>query len=378
MPVINWSCRTMLRPARANFNKDARGKAAGPRPRAAGCQWTPQALSCIGVYDEFRRYCVMHSLKIFMIALLLASPLAFAADTYPERTVRLIVPFPPGGGTDGFGRILGAKLTELWGQQVIIDNRGGAQGNIGTALGAKAPPDGYTITLAHQGALTINPHLYANPGYDTLRDFAPVSRGTEMAFILVVHPSLPVKTMKDLAQLAKQNPGKLTFASSSSGPQMAGELFRLTTKTEMVHVPYKGGGPATADLLAGHVGIMFANPTAAVPHIKAGKLRALGVMDSKRNPAIPDVPSALEAGYPELSNVIEWYGVIVPAATPRERVALLSAAVLQALQSPEGSARIQGLGQTLAPQGADDFGRFMRAEYERWGQVVKASGAKAD
>src|SRR5688572_24111270 len=315
-------------------------------------------------------------LAAFLFAL--AVPV-FAQERFPDKPVRFIVPFPPGGGTDSLARILGVKLSEAWGQQVIIENRGGAQGNIGTAAGAKAAPDGYTITLAHQGALVINPHLYtANVGYDSLKDFAPVARATEMAFILVVHPSVPAKSMKELAELARSQPGKLAFASTSSGPQMAGELFRLTTKTQMLHVPYKGGGPATADLLAGHVGIMFANPTAAVPHIKAGKLRALGVMDSKRNPAIPDVPSALEAGYPELSNVIEWYGVIVPAATPRERVVLLSAAVLQALQSPEGSARIQALGQTLAPQGADDFGRFMRAEYDRWGQVVKASGAKAD
>jgi tripartite-type tricarboxylate transporter receptor subunit TctC len=184
--------------------------------------------------------------------------------------------------------------------------------------------------------------------------------------------------MKELATLATSQPGKLTFASTSSGPQMAGELYRLVTKTNMVHIPYKGGGPATTDLLAGHVTIMFGNPTAVVPHIKAGKLRALGVMDTKRNPAIPDVPTALEAGYPELSNVIEWYGVVVPAATPRDRVARISADVLKVLQSPEGSSRIQGLGQTLSPQGPEDFGRFMRSEYERWGQVVKASGAKAD
>ena len=317
-------------------------------------------------------------LKILIVAVSCCSPLAHAADVYPDRTVRLIVPFPPGGGTDGFGRILGAKLTELWGQQVIIDNRGGAQGNIGTALGAKAPPDGYTITLAHQGALTINPHLYANPGYDTLRDFAPVSRGTEMAFILVVHPSLPVKTMKDLAQLAKQNPGKLTFASSSSGPQMAGELFRLTTKTEMVHVPYKGGGPATIDLLAGHITIMFANPTATVPHVKAGKLRALGVMGPKRNEALPDVPTALESGYPDLREVIEWYGVVAPAATPRDVLAKLNASVVRALTAPDTAKRIQALGQTPNPSTPEQFGELIRSEYERWGRVVKASGAKAD
>ena len=316
-------------------------------------------------------------LNVLLLVIACAAAPGFAQG-FPDKSVRLIVPFPPGGGTDGFGRILGAKLTEIWGQQVIIDNRGGAQGNIGTALGARAAPDGYTLTLAHQGALTINPHLYSKPGYDTLRDFAGVSRGTDMAFILVVHPSLPVKTMKELASLAKQNPGKLTFASTSSGPQMAGELFRLTTKTDMLHIPYKGGGPATIDLLAGHVAIMFANPTATVPHVKAGKLRALGVMGPKRNEALPDVPTAIEAGYPDLGNVIEWYGVAVPAATPREIVARLNASVVQAIRSPDVFKRIVSLGQTPVTSTPEEFDAWIRSEFERWGRVVKASGAKAD
>jgi len=292
--------------------------------------------------------------------------------------VRFIVPFPPGGGTDGLARVLAAKLGELWGQQVIVDNRGGAQGNIGTAVGAKAPPDGYTITLGHQGALTINPHLYSNPGYDALRDFAAVTEATEMAFILVVHPSLPARTMKELELLAKRNPGKLTFASTSAGPQMAGELFRLTTRTDMVHVPYKGGGPAVIDLLAGHVTIMFSNPTSTVPHVLVGKLRALGVMDSKRNAALPNVPSALEAGYPDLSNVIEWYGIVVPAATPREIVARLNNDIHRALKSPDVLKRVTGLGQTPAPGTTEEFADLIRREHARWGKVVKASGAKAD
>jgi tripartite-type tricarboxylate transporter receptor subunit TctC len=300
-----------------------------------------------------------------------------AAD-FPDRAVRFIVPFPPGGGTDGLARVLGAKLGELWGQQVIIDNRGGAQGNIGTAIGARAAPDGYTMTLAHQGALTINPHMYSNPGFDTLRDFAPVGKATEMAFILVVHPSVPATTMKELATLARQNPGKLTFASTSSGPQMAGELFRLTTKTDMVHVPYKGAGPAVIDLLAGHVTIMFSNPTGAVPHVKAGKLRALGVMSEKRNPALPDVPTAMEAGFPDLRDVIEWYGVIVPAATPRVIVTKLNADLVRALNAPETLKRITSLGQTVTPGTPEEFAEHIRREYERWGSVVKASGAKVD
>ena len=307
-----------------------------------------------------------------------ATPFAYAAESYPGKAVRLIVPFPPGGGTDGLARILGAKLSEFWGQQVIIDNRGGAQGNIGTALGAKAAPDGYTITLGHQGALTINPHLYSNPGYDALRDFAPVTKATEMAFILVVHPALPVRTMKELETLAKRNPGKLTFASTSAGPQMAGELFRLTTKTDMVHVPYKGGGPAVIDLLAGHVAIMFSNPTATVPHVLAGKLRALGVMDTKRNPALPNVPTALESGYTDLRSVIEWYGIVAPAATPREIVMRLNADIHRAMKSPDVLKRVTGLGQTPVASTPEEFGELMRTEHERWGRVVKASGAKAD
>jgi tripartite-type tricarboxylate transporter receptor subunit TctC len=303
---------------------------------------------------------------------------SFAAESYPSKPVRFIVPFPPGGGTDGLARILGAKLAENWGQQVIIDNRSGAQGNIGTAVGAKAAPDGYTILLGHQGALTINPHLYSNTGYDALRDFAAVTKATEMAFILVVHPSLPVKTMKDLETLAKRNPGQLTFASTSAGPQMAGELFRLTTRTNMLHVPYKGAGPAVIDLLAGHVTIMFSNPTGAVPHVKAGKLRALGVMDRRRNEALPDVPSALEAGYPDLSNVIEWYGIVAPAATPRETIAMLNSAIHRAMQAPDVLKRIVALGQTPSTSTPEQFADLIRSEHARWGKVVKASGAKAD
>ena len=317
-----------------------------------------------------------------MKQLLLAAGLAFASSAFaadfPKKAVRFIVPFPPGGGTDALARVLGAQLSEIWGQQVIVDNRAGAQGNIGTAIGAKAPPDGHTITLAHQGALTINPHLYSSPGYDTLRDFAPVTQATEMAFLLVVHPALPAKSMKELEALARRNPGQLTFASTSAGPQMAGELFRLTTKTNMLHVPYKGAGPAVIDLLAGNVTIMFSNPTGAVPHVKAGKLRALGVMDTKRNEALPDVPTALEQGYKDLASVIEWYGVVAPAATPREVVTALNNAIHKALNSPDVVKRLGQLGQTRAFGTPEQFAQLMRSEHERWGRVVKASGAKAD
>ncbi len=301
----------------------------------------------------------------------------FAAD-YPEKAVRLIVPFPPGGGTDALARILAAKLAEFWGQQVLVDNRGGAQGSLGTALGAKAAPDGYTILLGHSGSLVINPHLYKTPGYDTLKDFAPVSRGTEMPFILVLHPSVPAKSMTALAQLAKQHPGKLTFASTSAGPQLMGELFRLTTGTDMVHVPYKGAGPAVVDLLGGHVGIMFSVPSSVVPHIRTGKLRALSVSGTKRNESLPDIPTMSEAGFKDFGDAREWYGIVAPAGTPQDIVGKLNAAVVRVLNAPDVHKRLQPLAQKPVPSTAAEFGDYIRAQYVLWGKVVKATGAKVN
>ena len=319
----------------------------------------------------------MRRFAVLLLAGLAVLPAA-AQERFPEKPVRFVVPFPPGGGTDALARILGARLGELWGQQVIIENRAGAQGNIGTAAGAKAPADGYTLTFAHQGALVINPHLYREPGYDTLKDFAAVARTTEMAFVAVAHPSVPASNLRELAQHAKQNPGKLTFASTSAGPHIVGELFKQATGTDLVHVPYKGAGPAINDLLGGQVMLMFSNPTSTVPHVKSGKLRALGVMDAKRNAALPDVPTALEAGLPELANVIEWYGVVVPAATPRALVQRLEADVLRVLANPAAVEHIRKIGQEPSPAGAEAFGRIIREDFARWQRVVKASGAKAE
>ena len=300
-----------------------------------------------------------------------------AAD-FPEKTVRFIVPFPPGGGTDALARILAAKLSESWGQQVLVDNRGGAQGSLGTALGAKAVADGYTITLGHSGALVINPHMYDNPGYDTLRDFAPVTRGTDMPYVLVVHPSVPAKSMNELAQLAKAHPGRLTFASTSAGPQLMGELFRLMTKTHMVHVPYKGAGPAVIDLLGGHVGIMFTVPTSVNPHIRSGKLRALSVSGMKREDSLPDVPTMTEAGFKDFGDAREWYGIVAPANTPADVIGKLNSAIGRALNAPDVQKRLQPLAQKAVPGTAAEFGDYMRMQHGLWGKVVKATGAKAN
>ncbi len=313
-------------------------------------------------------------------ALLMAAcvTLPSSAADFPEKAVRFIVPFPPGGGTDALARILAAKLSESWGQQVLVDNRGGAQGSLGTALGAKAVADGYTITLGHSGALVINPHMYDNPGYDTLRDFAPVTRGTDMPYVLVVHPSVPAKSMNELAQLAKAHPGRLTFASTSAGPQLMGELFRLMTKTHMVHVPYKGAGPAVIDLLGGHVGIMFTVPTSVNPHIRSGKLRALSVSGMKREDSLPDVPTMTEAGFKDFGDAREWYGIVAPANTPADVIARLNSAIGRALNAPDVQKRLQPLAQKAVPGTAAEFGDYMRMQYGLWGKVVKATGAKAN
>jgi tripartite-type tricarboxylate transporter receptor subunit TctC len=311
------------------------------------------------------------------LALLVAGP-AVAAAPYPERPIRLIVPFPPGGGTDGLSRILAPKLTESLGQQVLIDNRGGAQGGVGTALGAKAAPDGYTMLFAHSGALTINPHMYSSLGYDTLKDFAAVSRGTEMPYILVLHPSVPAKSMKELAQLARSRPDQLTFASTSAGPQLMGELFRLTTKTKMIHVPYKGAGPALTDLLGGHVGIMFTVPTSVGPHIRAGKLRALGVSGQKREESLPEIPTMTEAGFSDFGQAREWYGFVVPSGTPAEAVTKLNAALVRALNDSDVHKRLHPLAQKPVPSTPAEFQDYIRSQYELWGKVVKATGAKVD
>ncbi len=301
-----------------------------------------------------------------------------AAADFPEKAVRFILPFPPGGGTDALARIMAGKLTEYWGQQVIIDNRAGAQGGLGTAVAAKAAPDGYTFLLGHSGALVINPHMYDNPGYNTLKDFAPITRGTEMPYILVLHPSVPAKSMKELAQLAKQHPGKLTFASTFAGPQLMGELFRLATGTDMVHVPYKGAGPAVIDLLGGHVGIMFSVPSPIAPHIRAGKLRALSVSGAKRDDSLPQVPTMTEAGFKDFGEAREWYGLVAPAATPADVIAKLNTAIVRALQEPDVLKRLQPLAQTSVPGTPAEFGDYIRTQHGLWGKVVKATGAKAN
>jgi len=313
-----------------------------------------------------------------LCATLLAVLFTGSAMAFPDKPVRIIVAFPPGGGTDALTRIISVELGKIWNQQVIVDNRPGAQGNIGTLAGVKAPPDGYTITLAHQGVLTINPYIYNNIGFDPVKDLLPITRATEQPFVLVVNPTFAARTLRDLVEMAKKQPGKFTFASSASGPQMAGEMFKLASGTSLLHVAYKGAGPAIIDLLGGQVDMMFANPASASPHVKSGKLRALVVFGKKRIDAMPEVPTAAEAGYPQLGETPEWYGYAVPVGTPQAIINKLNADFTAALKTPEAQKSIQTLGLTASPSTPEEFARQIKADNEAWGKVVKAAGVKAE
>jgi len=312
------------------------------------------------------------------LAAALFAPAAFAADNFPDRPVRFIVPFPAGGGTDAFARIVGQKLNEIWGQQVIIDNRGGAQGNIGTQIGSKASPDGYTLMLAHQGVMTINVAMYRNPGFDPLKDFIPVVRGVATPNVISCHPSVPAKSVKELVQLAMKTPGKITYASTGAHQQLTAEVFKTSTKADMLHVPYKGAGPAIIDLVGGQLNCMFSNPTSTVPHVKGGRINALGVIGPKRLEALPDAPNAAEFGYPQLADYAEWYGIMLPAATPAAIVAKVEAAALKALASPDVLKRLNDIGQQPSPAGSKEFAEQVKRDHATWGKLVRSAGMKVD
>jgi tripartite-type tricarboxylate transporter receptor subunit TctC len=299
------------------------------------------------------------------------------AQQYPTKTMRFIVPFTPGGGTDTFARIVSPKMGDAMGQQIIVDNRPGAQGSIGTALGARAAPDGYTMTLGFIGTLTINPHLQSDAGFEPLKDFTGVGRGTAQPYVLIVHPTVPAKSVKELIALAHRQPGALTYGSSSSAAQLAGELFKLETKSKILHIPYKGAGPAMADLLGGHIGMMFSVPAAPVGHVQTGKLRALAITGPQRIPAYPDTPTMAEVGFPDLE-ITGWYGIVVPSGTSGDIVARLNKELVRALQMPDVIKSLNAAGLDPAPSSAEEFTAFIRNEYMRWGKVVKAAGIKVD
>jgi tripartite-type tricarboxylate transporter receptor subunit TctC len=317
------------------------------------------------------------ALTIALVASI-AAP-AGAQPTYPTHPVRLVVPFPAGGTTDILARAVAQKLSEAWNQQVIVDNRPGAGGNIGTELVAKAAPDGYTLLMGTVGTHAINASLYSHLPYDHVKDFAPVILVAGVPNVLVVDPSLPVDSVRDLIAYAKANPGKLNFASSGSGTSihLSGELFKVMTGVQMTHVPYKGSAPALTDLMGGQVQLMFDNLPSSLAFIKAGKLRALAVTSATRASALPDVPTIQEAGVPGFE-AASWFGVLAPAGTPREVIARINGEVAKWLASAEAREKLASQGAIAAGGTPDDFARHIGAETAKWAKVVKASGAKVD
>jgi tripartite-type tricarboxylate transporter receptor subunit TctC len=307
-----------------------------------------------------------------------ASSLAFAQATYPSKPVRLVVPFPAGGTTDILARAAAQKLSEAWGQQVIVDNRPGAAGNIGAELVAKAAPDGYTLLMGTVGTHAINPSLYAKMPYDHVKDFVPVILVAGVPNVLVVNPGVPVNSVPELIAYAKANPGKLNFASSGSGTSihLSGELFKTMTGVQMTHVPYKGSAPALTDLMGGQVQLMFDNLPSSLAFIKAGKLRALGVTSAARAAALPDTPTIADTvpGFEASS----WFGILAPAGTPRDVVVKVNAETAKWLASPDAKEKLAGQGANVAGGSPEAFAKHIQMETAKWAKVVKDSGAKVD
>jgi tripartite-type tricarboxylate transporter receptor subunit TctC len=311
-------------------------------------------------------------------ALLFAAANA-CAQSYPGKQIRFVVPFPPGGPADILSRTIGQVLSESWSQQVVIDNRAGAGGNIGAEIVAKAPPDGYTMLMGFVGTHAINSSLYRDMPFDPVRDFEPVALVAMVTIILVVHPSVPVKSVRELIALAKAKPGELSFGSPGNGtPQhLAGELFDTMTGVKMVHVPYKGAVPALTDLLGGRLSLIFSSMPPALPHVQSGKLRALGVTSGARSPAAPEVPTIAQSGLPGYE-VINWYGVLVPARTPRDIVGKLNAEVVRIMNLPAVKERLAAQGAETYTSSPEKFADYIKKETEKWAKVVKFSGAKLD
>ncbi|HSV16835.1 MAG TPA: tripartite tricarboxylate transporter substrate binding protein [Casimicrobiaceae bacterium] len=309
---------------------------------------------------------------------LVVAPLA-GAQTYPTRPVRLVVPFPAGGTTDILARAAAQKLSEAWGQQVIVDNRPGAGGNIGTELVARSAPDGYTLEMGTVGTHAINASLYSKLPYDHVKDFAPVILVAGVPNVLVIGPGLPVNSVQELIAYAKANPGKLNFASSGSGTSihLSGELFKTLTGVQMTHVPYKGSAPALSDLMGGQVQLMFDNLPSSLAFIKAGKLRALAVTSTVRAAALPDVPTMVEAGVPGFE-ASSWFGILAPAGTPRDIVMRINGEVAKWLASPDAREKLSAQGAIAAGGTPEDFARHIGSETTKWAKVVKESGAKVD
>ena len=316
--------------------------------------------------------------KLTAFALAALYSVAYAQAPYPSKSIRMVVPFAPGGPVDTLGRAMQPKLAEALGQPVVIDNRAGAGSTIGTDVVARSPPDGYTLLLT-SSSIAINPSIYPRMPFDATRDLAPISQISTSSLIVVVHPSVPVRSVKELIALARARKGELVYASSGTGsaPHLAVELFAAMTGTKMVHVPHKGAAPATIDLLAGNVALMFNNLISAVPNVQAGRLRALAVTGSTRTPALPELPTVAEAGVPGYE-ASTWYAMFVPANTPAPIVERLHRDVAAVAKSGEIRKQLTTVGIDPVGGTPEQLAKYLRSELLKWGKVAKASGAKAD
>jgi tripartite-type tricarboxylate transporter receptor subunit TctC len=313
------------------------------------------------------------------ILLFLAVPVGYAQG-WPQKPVRIIVPFAPGGASDLMPRLVGEKLSAMWNQPVLIDNRPGAAGNIGMELGAKSPPDGYTLLSAPNGNLVVNPHMYSKLAYDVFKDLAPVTRIAAVENVLVMSPEVPATSMKELVALARSKPGTLHFGSPGNGSQahVGVELLKLRLGLDLVHVPYTGVGPAMKDLLGGRLQMMLAQVPSALPHIKAGKLRPLGVASSASLAALPDVPTIAEAAQLPGYEAVSWYALMAPAGTPHGIIHKIQVDVAMALRLPEVRERLAGMGAEPSGESPPELAERIKAESERWGEVVRKANIKAD
>jgi tripartite-type tricarboxylate transporter receptor subunit TctC len=328
--------------------------------------------------NALRRSATLLALLALPLAILVG-PAPAHAQAFPNKPVRLVVPFPPGGPLDTVGRALAQKLTEAWGQSVIVDNRPGAGGNIGADLVAKAAPDGYTVVMGALSTHAVNPSLYAKMPYDAIKDFAPITLVAITPNVLVVNPSLPVNSVRELVAYAKANPGKLAFGSGSNGSagHLAGELFKADTGTDLLHVPFKGAAPAMQALLSGDIQLMFDNLASASAQVKAGKLKALAVTTARRSPLAPDLPTMAESGVPGF-DISTWFGLLAPAGTPPDVVARWNAEVGRILRTPDMRERLTAMGAEAAPDTPAEFAQFIASEAAKYARIVKVSGAKPD
>jgi tripartite-type tricarboxylate transporter receptor subunit TctC len=304
---------------------------------------------------------------------------AFAQAAYPNKPIRLIVPFTPGGVTDSSGRLIADRLSRRLGQQIIVDNRPGASGNIGTQQAARAEPDGYTLLLGFDGTMVINPHVFEKIPFDTVKDFAPVGKIGDAILILVAHPSVPAKTVRDVIALSKTQAGGLSYGTSGIGgtPHIAGELLRQRTGANLVHVPYKGGGQAMSDVMGGNIPLVYTAVAGAHQHVKNGKLHPIAVSSAQRSASLPDVPTFIESGVPDFE-INSWVGILAPIKTPKAIVEKLNTELNAVLAEPEVRERLNALGISATPVTPDKFGEEIKRDLARYGQVVRTAGIKAE